>query len=274
MYSCATARVACFDNFLFFSLAKVRKSLANFSTLQLDANTGASDSSTTWTGLAFAGSGGSNEVRWVQSTSTPTATATTASANWPFSTRPASVGVINQAWAFTADTTGNQITTYDGTSAHYAQFRWDWDALGTFSSAPQFSMFGDNTHTVPSAGTQPGGQSGSPIVNGSTDTSNTSYLKANAYGYGYSGSQQTPSANAGGTLAATSGTAGAVSPATGAWLATWQSLQGFVQYIVDGVVPTATTAGNWYFVIALYVGPTMNTGSVLAPCFTFQYNYV
>lgn len=241
----------------------------------MDANTGASDASPTWTGVAFGGSSGANEIRFVQSTSSPAATTSTASASWPLSTRPAAVAVINQAWAFTADTTGSQINTYDGTSAHYMQFRWNWDALGTFSSAPQFSAFGDNTHTAISAGTQPGGQSGSPIVNGnSTDTSSKSYLKGNAYGYGYSGSQQTPSSNAAGTLAATTGTTGAVSPATGAWLSTWQDLAGFTDYILDAVTPTATTAGYWYFVLALYCGPGMSTASNMLPVLTFQYNYV
>lgn len=138
--------------------------------------------------------------------------------------------MVNDLWAFSADTTGLRIPTYDGTTAHYNVLRWNWDNLGTFAAAPQFGAFGDSTHTTPSPGTQPGAQSGSPIVNGhATDTSSTSYLKANAYGYGVdaAGTQQTPGTNAAGTMLVTSGTAGAVSPATGAWLATWQSLQGF-----------------------------------------------
>jgi len=71
----------------------------------------------------------------------------------------------------------------------------------------------------------------------------------------------------------TSGTAGAVSPATGAWLATWQSLQSSSQYIQDGVTPKATTAGLWYFVIALFTGPNIQ-GGVLLPVIGLQYLWV
>jgi hypothetical protein len=129
-------------------------------------------------------------------------------------------------WAFTADTTGTKVATYDGSKTNSNVLRWNWDNTGTFAAAPQFSAFGDNTHATPSAGTQPGAQSGSSIVNGqSTDTSSTAYLKINAYG---NGSSQAPSAGAAGTtLAVTSGTAGSVSPGSAAWLSTWQSAQGY-----------------------------------------------
>lgn len=200
--------------------------MSDFTTLRLQANTGTSDSSPTWTSIAFGGSSGANEVRFCAAGA---GAANTPSASWPYFTRQTSVVVVPEAWAFTADASGSKITTFDSTSAHYAQFRWDWDNLGTFASAPQFGAFSDTTHTTPSAGTQPGGQSGSPMINGSsTDTNSTAYLKATAYGYGVdsSGNQQTPSANAAGTLSATSGTAGGVSPASASWLSAWQSLQG------------------------------------------------
>lgn len=138
--------------------------------------------------------------------------------------------MIPEMWCyFGSDASGGQkLTTYDGTSAHYMQWRINWDATGTFASAPIISAWKDSTLPAASPGTQPGTGDGSAFVNGqSTDTSNTSYIKANAYGYGVdaSGSQQTPASNAAGTLTVSSGTAGAVSPGTGAWLATWQSLQ-------------------------------------------------
>lgn len=249
--------------------------MSDFSSFVLNYNTG-TDASPTWTGtsLAFGGSGGSNELRFAPSTG---ATTTTASASWPFVTRPGSgTAAVPQLWAFTSDAVGLQVATYDGSNTASRVLRWSWDSVGTFAAAPQFSAFGDNTHATPSAGTQPGAQSGSPIVNGhATDTSSTSYLKANAYGYGVDtgGTQQTPSSGAAGsTLTVTSGTAGSVSPGTGAWLSTWQSLQGWTQYILDGVVPKATTAGFWYWTCALFTGVNMSTGTLL-PTITLQYSY-
>jgi hypothetical protein len=251
--------------------------MADYTTITTNYNSGAgTDAAPVWTGtsLAFGGSAGANELRWCASGA---GAAGTASAAWPLYSRPGSTGVIPEVWAFTADTTGLKVQTYDGTSAHYMQFRFNFDALGTLAAAFQFTAFGDNTHATPSAGTQPGAQSGSPIVNGhATDTSSTSYLKANAYGYGVDtgGTQQTPAANAAGTLAVTTGTSGAVSPGTGAWLATWQSMQGFTsgQYILDAVICKALTAGFWYFVLSMWSGPNMSTGT-LQPVLTLQYSY-
>jgi hypothetical protein len=179
-------------------------------------------------------------------------------------------------WAFTADTTGLKVATYNGSNTNGNVLRFNWDNTGTFAAALQFSAFGDNTHATPSPGTQPGAQSGSPIVNGhATDTSSTSYLKGNAYGVGLTsaGAQQTPAAGAAGTtLTVTSGTAGAVTPGASAWLTTWQSLQGWAQYILSGGTPQAVTAGLWYFTLALYQGVNMSTGT-LQPVVTFQYAY-
>lgn len=251
--------------------------MSDFTTIKVQGNTGSGaagegSGSATWSDLLFGGTGGSNELRFCASGA---GTTTTASASWPFYTLPGSTGVVPEAWVFSADAVGLKVTTYDGTSSHYLQYRFSWDNTGTFASAPSFTLYSDTSHAAASPGTQPGAQSGSPIVNGnSTDTSSTSYLKANAFGYGYSGSQQTPAANAAGTLAVTTGTAGSVSPATGAWLSTWQSLQAATQYITDAVTPTATTAGLWYFVLALYSGPNMATSSAMLPVITFSYTYV
>lgn len=239
----------------------------------MEANTGASDASPTFTDVLF---GTANyELRMCASGA---GAGNIASAAWPPYPRPASVGVVPECWVYLgSDNSGGlKVTTYDGTTAHYKQFLVSWDNLGTFTGAPIISAWKDNTYPAASPGTQPSPGDGSAIVNGqSSDTSSTSYLKANAYGYGVDtgGVQQTPSANAGGTLAATSGTAGAVSPGSGAWLATWQSLQAATQYIQDGVTPKATTAGLWYFVIALYSGPGM-IGGALVPQLGFQYLWV
>jgi len=251
--------------------------VSDFTTIKIQCNTGSGaagegSGSPTWSDWAFGGSAGANELRFCASGA---GGASTASANWPYYTLPGSTGVVPEAWIFSADTTGLKVSTYDGTTSHYLQYRFNWDNTGTFASAPSFTFYSDTSHAAASPGTQPGAQSGSPIVNGhSTDTSSTAYIKANAYGYGYSGSQQTPSSNAGGTCLVTSGTAGAVSPATGAWLSTWQSLQAATQYIVDAVVPTAVTAGQWNFVLALFSGPNMSTSSGMLPVLTLSYTYV
>jgi hypothetical protein len=251
--------------------------MADFTSLNLQYNKG-SDGTPDWTGtaIAFGGTSGANEMRWCASGA---GGASIGSASWPYVTRPSSgTAAIAELWAFTSDTSGTKVATYDGSNTASRVLRWNWDNTGTFAAAPQFSAFGDNTHTTPSAGTQPGGQSGSPIVNGqSSDTSSTSYLKINAYGNGVTagGVQHTPSSGAAGTtLAATSGTAGAVTPAsTPAWLTTWQSAQGWTAYILNGAIPQAVTAGQWYWTMALYTGANMSLGSAIQPVLTFQYSY-
>ncbi len=231
------------------------------------------DASPTWVDMPFATA--NNELRLC---GTGAGAAGTASASWPTYLRPGAVGVIPEMWAFTADTTGLKMATYDGTSAHYMQWRINWDAIGTFASAPIISAWKDSSLSAASPGTQPGTGDGSAFVNGQiADTSNTSYIKANAYGRGTAASgsvQDTPAANAAGTLAATSGTAGAVSPpVTPAWLATWQSLQAATQYIQDAVTPQATFAGFWYVVLAFFTGPNM-TGGTLLSVLGFQYTWI
>jgi len=247
--------------------------LSDFSVLKMQGNTGTSDASPTFTDILL--NTANYELRMCAAAA---GAGNIASAPWPSYPRPGSVGVVPECWVYLgSDNSGGlKITTYDGTTAHYKQFTISWDALGTFAGAPIISAWKDNTYPAASPGTQPSPGDGSAIVNGQTsDTSNTSYLKANAYGFGVDtgGTQQTPSANAGGTLAATSGTAGAVSPATGAWLAVWQSLQSATQYIQDGVTPKATTAGLWYFLLSLFAGPNLQ-GGVLLPVVGLQYLWV
>jgi hypothetical protein len=247
--------------------------MSDFGSLTLQYNTG-TDSSPTWTGtaIAFGGTSGANELRWA----TSGATTTTPSATWPFLSRPASgVSAIPQLWAFSTDTSGQQVATYDGTNSKANVFRWSFDNAGTLVSAFTLTAYGDNTHAAASPGSQPGGQSGSPMINGSSDTSNTSYLKANAYGFGVdtSGTQQTPlSGAAGSSLSATSGAAGAATTASAAWLSSWQSLQATTQYIQDGAICKALTAGYWYFTLALYIGAGMSTGT-LQPVLSLSYSF-
>ena len=253
--------------------------MSDFTTLKTQTNSG-TDASPTWTDLPFGTA--NNELRLCASGA---GAAGTASASWPTFLRPAAVQLIPELWAFTADTTGLKIATYDGSSianliTHYMQWRINWDAFGTFASAPILSAWKDATLPAASPGTQPpatSGGDGSSFVNGhATDTSNLSYIHANAYGYGVDtgGTQQTPASQAGGTLAAASHSAsGAASPGTGAWLATWQDLQAATNWIADGVTPKATTAGYWYIVLAFFTGPNM-TGGTLLPVLGMQYTWV
>lgn len=247
--------------------------MTDFSVLKVQANTGTSDAAPTWSDILF---GTPNyELRFC---GTGAGGAAIASASWPPFLRPLSASVIPECWAYVgSDNSGGlKVTTYDGGSAHYAQFRLSWDSTGTFASGPIVSAWKDATLPAASPGTQPTNGDGSSIINGQViDTNNTSYLKANAYGYGVdaAGVQQTPSANAGGTLTATSGVAGAASPATGAWLATFQSLQAGTQYVQDAVTPKATTAGFWYLLLALYSGPNC-TGGTLVPVWGISYTWV
>lgn len=251
--------------------------MADYTSIVIDYNTG-TDASPVWTGqaLAFGGTSGANEIRWAASGA---GAGNVASANWPYYVRPVSVTAVAELWAYTTNTAGSKIATYDGSNTASRVLRIDWDALGTLVSAPTLTAYSDSTRAAPVAGTQPGAQSGSPMINGqTTDTSNTSYLKGNAYGNGVTagGVQHTPSAGAAGTtLAATSGTAGAATPAaTPAWLSTWQSLQGAIQYIQNGAIPQSLVAGFWYFSLALFTGPNMSSvvGGML-PVLVYQYLY-
>lgn len=251
--------------------------MADFTTLYLDANAGSSvtDASPTWNHMT---PGGANyEVRFC---ATGTGGGSIASASWPIYPPPGSVGVVPEAWVYlgTDNSGGLQVKTYDGTSAHYMQFRWNWDNLGTFASAPIISAYKDNTYPAASPGTQPGYPGdGRSIINGhATDTNSQSYLYANAYGQGLTsgGSQQTPASNAAGTLTAgTHSGAGAATPGSAAWLATWQDLQAATDYIQNGGTPQATTAGLWYMVLALFSGPNM-MGGTLTPVLAFKYTYI
>jgi hypothetical protein len=242
--------------------------LADFTTIRSMWNSN-TDAAPTWNALPFGGSAGANEIRWA---ATGAGAAGTASASWPQYSRPAATGVIPELWYCTADTTCVKVATYDGTNTKANVACIDYDAVGTFATAPTLSAYGDSTHAAPVAGTQPGAQAGSPIVNGhATDTSSTSYLKADLYGDDQTAN---PAAGTVGTLpTATTGTAGSVSPGAAAWLATWQSLQGAIQFITHRRTPAAITAGKIFFTIILFTGPNMSLGTI-TPTITFTYSYV
>jgi hypothetical protein len=245
--------------------------MADFTTIKLQLNSN-TDASPTWNDFTTAAN---YEMRFCAASA---GGASIASASWPAYLKPTSgTATIPEMWAYLgADASGGVKINYDATSAHYMQLRVSWDNLGTFASAPQVSAWANNTLPAATPGSQPGTGDGTSIVNGhATDTSSTSYLKANFYGQGLTsgGSQQTPGSNAGGTLTATSGTAGAATPGSAAWLATWQSLQAATQFIQNGGTPQAVTAGLWYGLLALYTGVNM-TGGTLLPILGFQYTWV
>ncbi len=202
--------------------------------------------------------------------------ASIASASWPTFLRPGSTSTIPEMWGyFGADASGGvKVAAYDGTSAHYMQWRINWDATGTFAAANILSAWKDNTLPAASPGTQPSagaGGDGTSFVNGANpDTGTapvTSYIKANAYGSGVNaaGTQETPAANAAGTLAVTTGTAAAANTTAASWMATWQQLQAATGYIQSVAIPKAVTAGFWYTVMAWYTGPGMTGIKCIAP---------
>jgi hypothetical protein len=250
--------------------------MADFSSVSLGYNTG-TDALPTWTGtaLALSGSSGANELRMALSGTG--ASTSTASASWPYMNRPASgTSTVNQLWAFTADTTGNQITTYTGDNTKANVLRWVFSADGNPVSAMQLTYYADNTHTNPSAGTQPPGSHNDAFTNGhATDTSSTSYIKINAYGSGLTagGSQETPSAGSVGTNpSATTGSAGSATTSAGSWLSTWQSAQGTTQYITGAAIPKASTAFNWYCTKVIFLGANISTGTYTI-VFDLSYSY-
>jgi hypothetical protein len=251
--------------------------MADFGTngLKLQGNTGAgTDASPTWTDVLFGTA--NNELR--AGLSSGAQTTSTSSALWPSMLRPSSgTALIDRLYQFTADTTGYQIATYDGTGAHYNQFRINWDNSGTYAASPLISAWKDSTLPAASPGTQPSpssGGDGSSVINGSSDTSNASYLKGTVYGFGVTagGSADNPGSNMGTTPSVTNGSAGAVTSTTGAWTA-WQSLQAATQWLANGATPHATTAGTWNALFALYMGANI-TGGVLLPIVGFQYQWI
>lgn len=245
-------------------------------TTTIEYNKG-NDTTPDWTGTAIAvnGSSGANELRW---TKNGDGGASTSSANWPKFRRLASVGAVDELWAFSADTTGLEVATYDGSRTFARVLRFNFNNTGTAVSKMKLSSYATSALGAASPGTQPSDPAadGAPVVNGhATDTSSTAYLKGNIYGSGLTaaGSQETPSAgNVGTTLAATSGSAGASSPSAASWLATWQSLQADTQYCEGTAIPDDVTAFFWYFTLALYSGPNMALGSNIAPVLGIQYD--
>jgi hypothetical protein len=132
--------------------------------------------------------------------------------------------------------------------------RWNDAGNGSWASIPTLSAYDDNTHSGPTVS----GSSSFPnnLAGNSTDTSSTSYLKANAYGYFNQSPAGAPS-NA--PVVTTGGSGNSVTPSA-AWLTNYSDLQANINYITCGIQPANNTAQQWYFMLALFSGANMQTG--------------
>ena len=237
--------------------------MADFTLIKLEANTG-SNATPTWTAIG----GANTEIRWLDVSTADN----TASASWPAAIRPAATAQVSYTYAFTADATGTGVigtagppVAYD--KANYLFSRWNWDAVGTFASAPIFTAYKTTAHSAIS-------RNDGSILSGSTDTTNTnaySYLKGNAFGR--VDSAGAPAAAPAAAPLVTDGTAGSVSPTAGAnWLANFQSLMGDTDWITFVATPAATTADTWSIHYALFTGPNL-TPAIYTPVMSLRYTW-
>jgi hypothetical protein len=239
--------------------------MANFTTIQLDPNTG-TQGSPVWTNvIAASGSAGANEIRW---SSTGAGLTSTGNAAWPADSRPASTQQIAYTYAFTADTTGYGIpgggtpVTWANTNYHF--LRWDWDAVGTFAAAPIMTMYKSTSHDTASAGdnTLTGGNS--------TDTSSSSYVKANLYGQVTSAGAPAGAPTNAPLVTTANGTTAATAGAN--WMTNYEGLMGDTSYITFAATPAATTAGTIEFMLALFDGPNL-TPSTYTCVLSLKYSW-
>ena len=188
-------------------------------------------------------------------------------------TRPAATGGVDYLYVATADAVllgalGTTSATPPAFNhASFRQFRFDWDAVGTFASAPIFTAYPSNAHGSVTRG------DGSILGGHASDTGATarSYLKGNAFGR--VDSAGVPAAAPSNAAAVTDGTTGSVSPSAGAnWLTNFQGLQGDNDYITAPFTPAATTADQWSMIIPLFLGAERNAG-VSTPVISLKYTY-
>lgn len=245
--------------------------MADFTTFTLQGNTG-TQATPVWTSLANGGSAGANELRF----SDLSTQGAVASASWPNTTRPGatSATTFQYQYYFTADTTSlGYISTSSTTptawaNSNYNDKRWNWDNLGTFASAPIFTMYPTNAHGSVSRG------DGSPLGGHATDTGGTarSYFKGN--GFGRVTSAGAPAAAATNAPVVTDGATGVLTPTAGAnWLTNYQGLQGDNDWIAFPSTPAAVTADSWPVMLMLFCGPNMATGTYSAIVISCKYTF-
>ncbi len=245
-----------------------RATISDFTAFSLQANTG-TNASPVWTNVPASGAGTGFELRF----SDLSTQGATASASWPYVTRSGTTAGVDYIYNFTADTTclgvlGTTSTTPTAfTNASYMQFRWNWDNVGTFASAPIYTAYASTAHAAISRG------DGSILGGHASDTGATarSYLKGNAFGR----------VTSGGAVAAaptnapvvTDGTTGAATPSAGAnWLTNYQGLMGDTDWIAAPFTPAATTADTWNVMMRLFQGANMLTGTY-TPTISLKYTY-
>lgn len=189
-------------------------------------------------------------------------------------TRPASTGLVNYLYVFSADTTslgslgGGTSTPVAFSNANYNHSRINFDNTGTFASAPQLSAYPTTAHGAITRGDN------SLLGGNTTDTGATarSYLKGNMFGR--VSSAGAPAAAPTNAPAVTDGTTGALTPTAGAnWCTNYQGLQGSNDYLQFPATPTAATADNIQTMLALFTGPNQATGTYTNDL-TISYTYV
>jgi hypothetical protein len=237
--------------------------MADFSVIKMQANTG-TQGSPTWTDL----NGANHEVRW----SDVSTQDNVASASWPFTTRPASgTAGIDYAYAFTADATGTGVlgnagppTAFDNNN--YKQFRWNWDGVGTFASAPIFTAYPSTAHGSITRG------DGSLLGGHASDTGGTarSYMKGTMFGR--VDSAGAPAAAPGSAPVVTDGATGAVSPTAGANWSAWQSMQGDNDWLAFPSTPAATAADTLSVMMRMFTGANETPGT-FTPSLSLKYTY-
>lgn len=243
--------------------------MADFTTFRFQLNTG-TNAAPVWTSVPASGAGTGQELRF----SDLSTQGAVASASWPFTTRPVSgTAGVDYLYVFTADTTSlGSLGTSSNTpiafsNANYMELRLDWDALGTFASAPIFTAYPSTAHGAISRG------DGSLLGGHASDTGGTarSYLKGNAFGRAVSGGA--PAAAATNAPTVTDGTTGTVSPTAGAnWLTNYQGLQGDNDFITAPFTPVATTADQWNLMLRLFMGANLTPGT-LTPVISAKYTW-
>lgn len=225
--------------------------------LVLQINTG-TNASPVWTALNNGGTSGANELRFSDQSNQ----GSTASASWPYMTRPASTQAVPYQYAFTADTTSLGLWSTSTTTpvafvqdaTHYLSHRWSWDATGTFAAAPIFTAYASSAHAAITRGDN------SLLGGNATDTGATarSYLKGVLWGRVTSAGA--PAANPT-AFTVTDGATGAVTPTAGANWSANQGLMGDSDYLQAAATPAATTADSVNMMIDLFTGPNMATGT-------------
>ena len=242
--------------------------MSDFTTARFRQNTG-TQGTPTWTAVGAAGSGTGVEWRW----SDLSTQGATASASWPYMTRPGATQTVPFRYAFSADTTslgylgGGTNTPATWANANYNDIEFDYDAVGTFASAPIFTAYPTTGHANPTRG------DGSVLGGHASDTGGTarSYLKGQMFGRVKSAGA--PAAAPTNAPVVTDGATGSLSPTAGAnWLTNWQSLMGDLDFITFPATPAATTADQIPLMMVLWTGPNQTPGTLTWVC-SLRYTY-